>query len=191
LFLTLFQVDAHFVQSPAPSNASSWKVRPLNPQSRYPFVASNNAASAGLAALLCSIIFRAPPPPSYILRCIFVTFSQVQHSDPASCAAGGVETAFDKVGAPPTTRLQYPQPHALTFSTPAPNCNNSLQFQALLLGERAALPLMRDVTGHMASYDVCGPTDPATSAPSTPQRRQHKTLNPLSKISPDSLRSQL
>lgn len=36
------------------------------------------------------------------------------------------------------------------------------KFQALLLGERAALPLMHDVIGRMSSYDVCGPTDAAT-----------------------------
>jgi hypothetical protein len=43
-----------------------------------------------------------------------------------------------------------------------------LQFQALLLGERAALPLMHDVIGHMSSYDVCGPTDAATGCSEAP-----------------------
>jgi len=37
------------------------------------------------------------------------------------------------------------------------------KFEALLVGERAALPLMRDVIGHMSSYNVCGPTDAATA----------------------------
>ncbi len=86
------QVDAYFIQSSSPCNASQW--RPLLP---IP------AASA-----------------------------LVNRSDPSSCSSGGVEAAFDK-------------------------------FQALLVAERAALPLMRDVLGHMASFDVCGAADPAAA----------------------------
>jgi hypothetical protein len=131
------QVDAHFVQSSPPCNASSWRVRPLNIKHNTAFALQNHPVPQALlpvtaASHLVRHLSSRPFPQS-----IIVTFVQVLQSDPTSCPAGGIETAFDK-------------------------------FQALLLTERAALPLMRDVVGHMASYDVCGPTDAATGFSAIP-----------------------